>query len=66
MFLTFELPKRTFSSCDACRIYQHKFADTGRGNWLFHLSCSAEVIIETSSCCLQCGNVGVELFVRAT
>ena len=35
MFLTFELPKRTFSCCDGCRIYQQKFAD--RGNWQFHL-----------------------------
>ena len=66
MFLTFELPKRTFSCCDGCRIYQRKFAD--RDNWQFYiiLSCSAEVITETSSCCLQCHRVQFVVKNRTT
>ena len=36
MFLTFELPKLTFSCCHGCRIYQQKLADL---SGQFHLSC---------------------------
>ena len=53
MFLNFELPKRTFSCCDGCRIYQRKLAD--QDNFIYH---SLQTVIpETSSCCLQCHRV---------
>ena len=29
-FLTYELPKRTFSCCNGCRIYRQKLADRGK------------------------------------
>ena len=53
MFLNFELPKRTFSSCDGCRIYQRKLAD--QDNFIYHSLLT--LIPETSSCCLQCHRV---------
>ena len=34
MFLTFELPKGTFSCYNGCRIYQQKLAD--RDNLIYH------------------------------
>ena len=34
LFLTFELPKRTFSCSEGCRIYQQKLADREKGSFI--------------------------------
>ena len=35
LFLTYELPKRTFSCCNGCRIYHQKLADRGKFSLIY-------------------------------